>query len=68
MALGMDGLGDFLLGNDMRPTYLCIEDIEDAPNPPRDLKQEQKDNLQAALGLALWADLEQKLMEKENGN
>ncbi len=48
----------------MRPTYLCIEDIEDAPNPPRDLEGEQEENLQAALGGVLWAILCQK--EDEN--
>jgi hypothetical protein len=40
-----------------RPTYLLIEDIDDAPNPPRNIEEEQRDNLQAALGLTLWAAL-----------
>jgi hypothetical protein len=50
----------------MSPTYLYIEDLPDAPNPPRDLEGEQEERLQTALGLTLWAWLEDKLMEDEN--
>jgi hypothetical protein len=50
----------------MRQTYLCIEDLPDAPNPARDLEGEQKERLQATIGLTLWAWLEDKLMEDEN--
>ncbi len=64
MALRMDGPDYIFLGNDMRPTYLCIEDIEDAPNPPRDVEGEQEANMIAGIGLTLWAWLETK--EDEN--
>jgi hypothetical protein len=46
-------------------TYLLIEDIEDAPNPPRDLEGEQGSYLRARLGEPLWASLSER--EERNG-
>jgi hypothetical protein len=48
-----------------RPTWLLLEDIEDAPNLPRDLEREQADNMKHLIGIDFW-DLLVKL-EERNG-
>ena len=44
----------------MRPTYLCIEDIDDVPNPPCDVEGMQEEGMKSALGLPLWTELEDR--------
>lgn len=42
-----------------RRNWLCISDINTVPNAPRDIEAEQEENLQAAIGLTLWAALDE---------